>query len=400
METDKRLAQRIDRLSESKTLKMARLSRELKDQGVDIISLSLGEPDFNTPAPIATAAKKAIDDGFTHYPPVAGYADLRQAIAAKYERQLNRPFSENQVLVSTGAKHSLANIIMALIDFDDEVLIPAPYWVTYPEQVAMAGGKVNTISAGVDQDFKINAAQLEEALTEKTRMFIFSSPSNPTGSVYSEAELAALADVFRKYPNCIIISDEIYELINFSGAHHSLAAFAEFSDRLVIVNGVSKGYAMTGWRIGYIVGPDWIVKACEKLQGQFTSGANSIAMKASKAALEMPNDSVEKMVAEFKKRRDFLMGELSKDSRLKMNCPDGAFYLFIDISAFFNTSDGDKTITNAEDLIMYLLDNAHVSMVEGGAFGSPECLRISYAAGMDQLEEAAKRMLNTLSQLK
>lgn len=400
MEVDKRLAKRVDRLTESKTLKMARLSRELKDKGVDIISLSLGEPDFDTPDFVQDAAIKAMKDGFTHYAPVAGYNDLREAIATRYRTKFGMDVTAANTIVSTGAKHTLANIVMSLIDFDDEVLIPAPFWVTYPEQVALAGGKSKVVLAGVEQDYKVSAAQLDEALTQETRMVIFSSPSNPTGSIYTREELAQFADVFRKYPNLIIVSDEIYELINFTGEHNTIAEHKDLHDRLVIVNGVSKGYAMTGWRIGYLVGPEWIVKACEKMQGQFTSGANSIAMKAAKAAIESGSEAIAPMLAEFKKRRDYLIEALSVEPRLKMNTPGGAFYLFIDISAFFGTSDGETNITEAEDLIMYLLDKAHVSMVEGGAFGAPNCLRISYAASMEQLNEAVARLTKALSELK
>jgi len=400
MEVDKRLASRVERLTESKTLKMARLSRELKEQGIDIISLSLGEPDFETPEHIRNAAVKAMDEGFTHYPPVAGYLDLREAIAKKYNDKFNMGVSPENVLVSTGAKHSLANLIMSLIDEGDEVLIPAPYWVTYPEQVAMAGGTVRTVDAGVEQDYKITAEQLDEALKQDTRMLIFSSPSNPTGSVYSRDELASFAEVFRKYPNLVIVSDEIYELINFVGEHQSLSEFKDLHDRLVIVNGVSKGYAMTGWRLGYIVAPKWIVGPCTKIQGQLTSGGNSITMKAAKAAIEDDKSAAKAMLVEFKKRRDFLLEAFAAEPRLKMNKPEGAFYLFIDISAFFGTKSSNASISNAEDLIMYLLDQAHVSMVEGGAFGSPNCLRISYAASLEQLEEASNRILKALSELK
>lgn len=400
MEVDKRLAGRVERLTESKTLKMARLSRELKDQGVDIISLSLGEPDFETPKHIRDAAVKAMDEGFTHYPPVAGYMDLREAIAKKYNDKFDMGVTANNVLVSTGAKHSLANLIMSLIDEGDKVLIPAPYWVTYPEQVAMAGGTFTTVDVGVEQDYKITASQLDEALTDDTRMLIFSSPSNPTGSVYSGDELASFAEVFRKYPNLIIVSDEIYELINFVGEHRSMSEYKDLHSRLVIVNGVSKGYAMTGWRLGYIVAPEWIVGPCTKIQGQITSGGNSITMKAAKAAIEDDKSAAKTMLKEFRKRRDFLLEAFAVEPRLKMNKPEGAFYLFIDISAFFGMSAGDTKVENAEDLIMYLLDQAHVSMVEGGAFGSPNCMRISYAASLEQLQEASRRILKALSELK
>lgn len=400
MELNRRLAARIDRLTESKTLKMARLSRELKDKGVDIISLSLGEPDFDTPGFVQNAAIQAMKDGFTHYPPVAGYNDLRETIANRYSTKYGMEVGVTNTLVSTGAKHSLANLIMSLIDFDDEVLIPAPYWVTYPEQVALAGGVSKTVYAGVEQDYKVSAEQLEEALTEKTRMIIFSSPSNPTGSIYTKEELAQIADVFRKYPNLIIVSDEIYELINFEGEHTSISAHKDLHDRLVIINGVSKGFAMTGWRLGYMVAPEWIIKACEKMQGQFTSGTSSISMKAAQAAIGSDDSVVADMVAEFKKRRDYMLDAFGEISRLKMNKPGGAFYLFIDVSEFFGTSNGETTINDSEELIMYLLGEANVAMVDGGAFGAPDCIRISYAASMEQLKEAVSRLKKALSQLK
>lgn len=398
MEVDKRLAERMSRLSESKTLKMARLSRELKDKGVDIISLSLGEPDFQTPDHIKKAAIKAMDDGFTHYPPVAGFNDLREAIAARY-RDRGMEVDLNNVLVSTGAKQSLANLMLSLIDFDDEVLIPAPYWVTYPEQVNMAGGKVKVISASVDEDYKVSAKQLDDALTQNTRMVLFSSPSNPTGSVYSEEELAEMAAVFAKYPNLIIVSDEIYELINFEGKHHSIAAHTHLHDRLVIVNGVSKGYAMTGWRLGYIVAPQWITKACEKIQGQVTSGTSSISMKAALEAITGSQESSDLMLTEFKARRDYLIDALGEIPGLKMNHPGGAFYLFIDVSHYYGQQVNGTTINDGEGLVMYLLEKAHVALVEGDAFGAPECVRISYANNIEQLKEAVQRIKEALSQL-
>lgn len=398
MEVDKRLAERMSRLSESKTLKMARLSRELKDKGVDIISLSLGEPDFQTPDHIKKAAIKAMDDGFTHYPPVAGFNDLREAIAARY-RDRGMEVDLNNVLVSTGAKQSLANLMLSLIDFDDEVLIPAPYWVTYPEQVNMAGGKVKVISASVDEDYKVSAKQLDDALTQNTRMVLFSSPSNPTGSVYSEEELAEMAAVFAKYPNLIIVSDEIYELINFEGKHHSIAAHTHLHDRLVIVNGVSKGYAMTGWRLGYIVAPQWITKACEKIQGQVTSGTSSISMKAALEAITGSQESSDLMLTEFKARRDYLIDALGEIPGLKMNHPGGAFYLFIDVSHYYGKQVNGTTINDGEGLVMYLLEKAHVALVEGDAFGAPECIRISYANNIEQLKEAVQRIKKALSQL-
>ena len=399
MEVDKRLAERMSRLTESKTLKMARLSRELKDQGVDIISLSLGEPDFGTPQHIKDAAFKAMEDGYTHYPPVAGFNDLREAVAGKYRKEHSMDVQASNILVSTGAKQSLANLILSLIDFNDEVLIPAPYWVTYPEQVSLAGGKVKVIEAKVDQDYKVSAQQLDNALTEHTRMIIFSSPSNPTGSVYTRAELAEMASVFEKYPNLIIVSDEIYELINFEGAHHSISAHPSLHHRLVIVNGVSKGYAMTGWRLGYIVAPLWIAQACEKIQGQLTSGTSSISMKAALEAITGSHESSNEMLNKFKARRDFMIEALKDIPGLKVNTPGGAFYLFVDVSAYYGKSGQGVTISNGEDLVMYLLGKANVALVEGDAFGAPECLRISYANSLEQLEEAVSRIKTALSKL-
>lgn len=399
MEVDKRLAERMSRLTESKTLKMARLSRELKEKGVDIISLSLGEPDFGTPQHIKDAAVEAMKDGFTHYPPVAGFNDLREAVAQKYQVEHSMDVKAANVLVSTGAKQSLANLIMAIVDFDDEVLIPAPYWVTYPEQVSLAGGKVKTIEAKVDQDYKVTAQQLDDALTQNTRMIIFSSPSNPTGSVYTKDELAQMAKVFEKYPNLIIVSDEIYELINFEGAHHSISAHSNLHERLVIVNGVSKGYAMTGWRIGYIVAPLWITEACEKIQGQLTSGTSSISMKAALQALTGSHESCGEMLKEFKSRRDFMIEALKEIPGLKMNTPGGAFYLFIDVSSYYGKSVDGVAINTGEDLVMYLLEKANTALVEGAAFGAPECLRISYANSLEQLTEAVARIKKALAQL-
>jgi aspartate aminotransferase len=400
MEIDKRVAARVDRLTESKTLRMARLSRELIDKGIDIISLSLGEPDFDTPLYIQEAAIAAMHNGFTHYPPVAGYPDLRRAIAQRYHETYGMDLGPANTLVSTGAKHSLANLVLALVDHGDEVLIPAPYWVTYPEQVALAGGKVRTVYAGVEQDYKMRPEQLRQALTQDTRLLIFSSPSNPTGSVYSQEELAAMAHVIRDFPNLVVVSDEIYEKINFTGQHHSLAAHADLHHRLVIVNGVSKGYAMTGWRIGYLVAPTWIVQACEKVQGQLTSATNSIAMKATLAAITQEDGSVQHMVQEFKKRRDFMYQALKQVPGIQLNLPDGAFYLFADVASYYGKQAHGQLINNSEDLVMYLLDQAHVAVVEGDAFGAPRCIRLSYATHINVLKEAAARLVSAFHHLR
>lgn len=401
MTTSQRLASRMDRLNESKTLRMSRLSREMKEEGIDVISLSIGEPDFETPPHIIEAAKKAMEEGYTHYPPVSGYNDLRKAIATKYKTNYGYPAELQNVLVSTGAKQSLANLAMALIDEGDQVLIPAPYWVTYTEQIQLAGGEVVSVQAGVEQEFKMRPEDLKRALEEndRIRMLIFSSPSNPTGSVYSMEELAAFAEILVNYPNVIIVSDEIYEHINFIGEHNSISAFPEIHDQLVIVNGVSKGYAMTGWRIGYIIAPLWLVKACEKLQGQFTSGANSIAQRAALAAIEGEMEATVAMRDRFLERRDWLLEQFKSLPQIKMNVPEGAFYLFMDVSEYFGTFYGDYIINSSEDLAMYLLKEAHVSLVAGDAFGTPECIRISYAASMDQLEEAFRRLKSAFSQL-
>lgn len=400
MEVDKRLSSRVDRLSESKTLKMSRLSRELREQGVDVIGLSLGEPDFRTPEHIRNAAKQAIDDGYSYYPPVGGYLDLKKAIAEKYAKEYGYSVAHSQVVISNGAKQTLANLILSLIDFDDDVLIPAPYWVTYPEQVNLAGGKFRSVSASVDQDYKITPEQLDDALRPETRMLIFSSPSNPTGSVYSKDELLALGEVLKKYPNLVIVSDEIYEFINFEGKHHSISMIKELHDRLVIVNGVSKGYAMTGWRIGYLLAPDWIAKSCEKMQGQLTSAPASISQRAALAAIQSSRETAVAMCNTFKERRDYLLGEFASVEGFKMNKPDGAFYLFIDISGLYGKSANGAAINNSEDFAMYLLKEARVSLVAGDAFGAPNCIRISYAASDEDLQNAAARIKEAVAQLK
>lgn len=394
------LAQRLDRMSESQTLKMSRLGRELRAKGLDIIDLSIGEPDFVTPEHIREAAKQAIDEGYTHYTPVAGYPDLRKAIADKLKRDNGLDYTPEQIVTSTGAKHSLINVIMSVVDPSDEVIIPTPYWVTYSEQVKFVQGKVVTIRGTRENKYKITPAQLEAAITPKTKLFMFSSPCNPSGSVYDQQELAALAEVFRKHPRIIILSDEIYEYINYQGTHYSIAQFDDLKDRVVVVNGLSKGYAMTGWRLGYIAGPLALAKAVEKIQGQFTSGTCSITQRAAIHALNADLKPTQEMVAEFRKRRDFIVSEIRKIPGIKVQEPDGAFYIFPDVSAYFGKKTGDITIENADDLCMYLLEKGQVSTVTGAAFGEPNCIRISYAASMEKLGEGVSRLKEALAALK
>ena len=396
---DDKVAKRIHDIQESSTLQMARLSRELIAQGLDIINLTLGEPDFDTPLHIREAAKKAIDDGFTHYTPVLGYPELRTAIADKLKRDSNLDYLPSQIIVSTGAKHSLINIILSIINKDDEVIIPAPFWVSYPEMVKLAEGKVVVVSAKVDQDYKITPAQLEAAITPKTRAFIFSSPSNPTGSVYSKEELAGLAKVFNAHPNIIVISDEIYEYINYSSGHVSLAQFPEINHRVVVVNGMSKGFAMTGWRIGYAAGPEWIIKACEKLQGQFTSGTCSISQKAAICALTSDMSPTYAMRDSFLKRRNLIVERLKAAHELKYGIPEGAFYLFPDVSAYLGRSYQGMTIHTSEDLSMYLLKEARVSTVSGAGFGAEECIRLSFATSEENIIKACDRIIEALGKL-
>ncbi|MCT4673173.1 MAG: pyridoxal phosphate-dependent aminotransferase [Prolixibacteraceae bacterium] len=394
------IAERINRLAISQTLAMAQKSRELKAQGIDVISLSVGEPDFDTPDFIKTAAKKAIDDNYSHYSPVNGYPELREAIVNKLKRDNNLTYNADQILVSNGAKHSLANVIMSTVEEGDEVIIPAPYWVTYVELVKLAGGTNVVIPTTVENDFKITPAQLEAAITPKTRAFLFSSPSNPTGKLYTKEELKAFADIFAKHPNLVVISDEIYEYINYEGAHESIAQFDAIKEQTVIVNGVSKAYAMTGYRIGYIAGPTWLVKACSKLQGQFTSGANSVAQIASAKAIASDNKEVFEMVKAFAKRRDLVVELMSEIPNLKISRPDGAFYVFPNVTAYFGTSFGEYKIDNASDLCLYLLQEANVAIVTGEAFGDPNCVRLSYAASEAELREAVRRIKEAMSRLK
>lgn len=393
------LAQRLNRISEPQTIKMAKLGRELRAQGADVIDLSLGEPDFKTPAHICEAATKAMEDGYTKYTPVVGYPELRQAIADKLKRDNGLEYAIDEIIVSTGAKQSLANAILSLINPGDEVIIPTPYWVTYSALVQLSEGVVKYVDCFIDTDFKLSPEKLEAAITPNTKLFIFSSPCNPTGSVYSKAELQGLAEVFKRHPHVAIISDEIYEYINYTGKHESIAQFPELRDRVVIINGMSKGFAMTGWRLGYMAGPKDLVQACEKLQGQFTSATSSVTQRASIAALTGDLTPTFNMTKSFRERRDFVIGELQKMPGIKINMPEGAFYAFPNISEFFGKSDGTTTINTDEDLSMYLLHKAHISSVNGAAFGNSNCIRLSFATSMDKLEEAMKRMAKALSEL-
>lgn len=370
----------LDKFNEPETLKMAKLGRELRAKGIDITDLSLGEPDFDTPIHIKDAAKKAIDENFSHYTPVVGYLDVREAVCTKLKRDNNLDFTPDQIIISTGAKQSIANAVLALVDEGDEVIIPTPYWVTYSEIVKLAGGVVKFVNTTVENGYKITALELEEAITEKTKLFMFSSPCNPTGAVYTKSELVALADVFEKYPDVMIMSDEIYEFINYIGGHESIAQFASLKERVIIINGLSKGYAMTGWRLGYLAADASIVKACEKLQGQFTSATCSITQRAAITALTGTHEPTLAMVAKFKERRAVVMKYLSEIPGLVYNEPPGAFYVFPNVSAYFGkkTPTGN-TIANADDLCMYFLNDCNVSVVTGRAFGEPSCIRMSFA---------------------
>jgi aspartate aminotransferase len=378
---------------------MAQKSRELKAKGIDIISLSLGEPDFNTPDYIKEAAKKAIDDNYSKYPPVPGYTDLREAISKKFKVENGINYSSDQIIVSAGGKHSLINVILSIVNPGEEVIILAPYWVSYYDQVIIAEGKPVVIKATLENDFKIKPEQLEAAITSKTRLIIFNSPSNPTGMVYSHKEMEQIARVVEKHEGLFIISDEIYEHIIFTGEHVSMASFDFIYDRVITVNGVSKGYAMTGWRIGYIGAPLWIAKACIKLQGQFTSGVCSIAQRAALAAVQGNGDSQKVMKAAFLRRRDLICGLLKEVKGIKVSIPEGAFYVMPDISYYFGKSDGESKITNSDELALYLLDKAQVATVGGDAFGAPECLRISYATSDELLVEAVGRIKAALEKL-
>jgi aspartate aminotransferase len=390
----------LSRFSEPETLKMAKLSRELRSQGVDVIDLSVGEPDFDTPQHIKDAAKKAIDDNWSHYTPVPGYLDLRQAICEKLKRDNNLDYKLDQIVASTGAKQSLANTLLALVDDGDEVIIPTPYWVTYSELVKIARGKVVEVHTSLESGFKITPAQLEAAITPKTKVFLFSSPCNPSGAVYDKKELESLAVIFRKHPGVAIISDEIYEYINYVGKHESIAQFGDLKERIILVNGLSKGFAMTGWRLGYIAASVEVAKACEKLQGQFTSATNSITQKAAVTALTTDLKPSFEMVEEFRRRREKTMELVTRIPGIKCFKPEGAFYIFPDISSFFGKSDGEITIKNSNDLCMYLLNTAHVSSVMGDAFGEPRCIRFSFANSMTNIERAWARIKDALAKLK
>lgn len=394
------VADRIANLSASETLAMSQKSSELKAQGIDVINLSVGEPDFYTPDHIKQAAKDAIDDNFSFYSPVTGYLSLRKAICEKLSKENNLSFTPDQIVCSNGAKQSVYNTLLSVVNAGDEVIIPAPYWVSYVEMVKLAEGKSVIISAGIDQNFKITPTQLKAAITDKTRAIILCSPSNPTGSVYSKDELKGLADVLSQYPNIIVLADEIYEHINYIGKHESIAQFENIRERVVIINGVSKGYAMTGWRLGWIAAPKWIAAACNKLQGQSTSGPSSITQKAAEAAYVGDQTCVETMRKAFERRRDLVYKLTSEIDGFKLEKPDGAFYVFPDCSYYFGKSFNGKNIATSGDLAMYLLEEGHVACVGGQAFGVPDCIRFSYATADDLLIEAFRRVKEALAKLK
>lgn len=394
------LSERLNKLSPSQTLAMSQKSSELKAQGVDVINLSVGEPDFNTPQYIKDAAKKAIDDNFSHYSPVPGYPALRKAIAAKLKNENELEYEPSQILVSNGAKQCVCNALMAIVNVGEEVIIPAPYWVSYPEMVKLADGIPVVVSAGIEQNFKINPAQLEAAITPKTRALILCSPSNPTGSVYSKDEFAALVAVLIKHPNIFVIADEIYEHINYIGTHVSIGQFPEMKDRTIIINGVSKAYAMTGWRIGFIAAPEWIVKGCNKLQGQYTSGPCSVSQKAAEAAYTGSQEPVREMCAAFRRRRDLIVKLAKEIPGFEVTVPDGAFYIFPKCSSYYGKSYNGRQINDSNDLAMYLLEVGHVACVGGSGFGAPECIRMSYATSEENITEAFRRIKNVLGKLK
>lgn len=395
-----KLSSLLDRFSEPETLKMAKLGRELRSQGVDVIDLSLGEPDFDTPTHIKESAKKAVDDNYSHYTPVAGYQDLREAVCTKLKRDNNLEYKPENIVVSTGAKQSLANIILATVDKGDEVIIPAPFWVTYSELVKIAGGVPVILTTTMENKYKITGSELEKAITPKSKVFLFSSPCNPSGSVYAKDELKALAEVFEKHPDIYIISDEIYEYINFIGKHESIAQFESIKDQVIIVNGLSKGYAMTGYRLGYIAANTAVAKACEKLQGQFTSGTNAVTQRAAIDALIGDQQPTKAMTEEFERRKKRVMQLISEVPGWSVAEPDGAFYVFPKVDAYFGKTDGQQVIENADDFCMYLLNTAHVSTVTGRAFGSPECIRLSFANSMEKIETAYQRIKDALNKLK
>jgi len=393
------LSSLLQRFNEPETLKMAKLGRELRAKGFDITDLSLGEPDFDTPAHIKAAAKKAIDDNYSHYTPVAGYLDLREAVCTKLKRDNGLDYTPENIMVSTGAKQSIANVVMSIVDAGDEVIIPTPYWVTYSEIVKMAGGVVKFVNTSLANGYKITAAELEAAITAKTKLFMFSSPCNPTGAVYSKDELSALAEVFKKHPGIFIMSDEIYEFINYEGKHASIAGFDLLKDRVIVINGLSKGYAMTGWRLGYIAAHPMVAKACEKVQGQITSGANAVTQRAAIAALTGDMQPTGLMVAEFTKRRKRVMELVKEIPGIECSEPQGAFYVFPVVKSYFGRSGGDMVIENADDLCMYLLNKAHVSTVTGKAFGEPNCIRISFANSMENIEKGFAKIKDALAKL-
>lgn len=397
------LSSLLTRFKEPETLKMAKLGRALRSQGIDITDLSLGEPDFDTPAHIKVAAKKAIDDNYSHYTPVAGYLDLREAVCSKLKRDNRIDYLPDQIVISTGAKQSIANAVLSIVDAGDEVIIPTPYWVTYSEIVKLAQGVVKFVGTSIQNGYKITAEQLENAITERTKLFMFSSPCNPSGAVYSKEELTALAGVFQKHPGIFILSDEIYEYINFTGkpghCHESIAQFDFLKERVVVINGLSKGFAMTGWRLGYLAAPLEIAKACDKIQGQFTSGANAVTQRAALAALNGDMQPTYDMLEAFTARRTRVM-ELIKDLPfIECSQPDGAFYVFPMVNHYFGMSDGEDTINSADDLCMYLLNKAHVSTVTGKAFGEPDCIRISFANSMINIEAGFAKIRSALAKL-
>lgn len=392
-----KLSNRVNEMATSATLAMAAKARELREEGKDIIGLSLGEPDFTIPEFVKDAAIQAIKDDYHSYTPVDGYGDLKQAIITKFKRDNNLEYKPSQIVVSTGAKQSLANLAMVLLNEGDEVLLPAPYWVSYSDISKLAGGVPKEIKTSIDNDFKVTPQELEAAITPKTKMIIYSSPCNPSGSVYSRNELRALADVLVNYPDIIVVSDEIYEHINFTGKHASIAEFDDMYNQTVVVNGVSKAYSMTGWRVGYIGGPEWIARACNKMQGQITSGTNCIAQRATITALQNPPSKIQYMVDAFKERRGLILGLLSEIPGIKTNEPEGAFYVFPDISYYFGKTLRNKHINSASDFSLYLLEEANVATVTGEAFGDPNCIRISYAASDENIKEAMKRIKEVLT---
>ncbi len=393
------LSDRLNRLSPSATLAMSQKSSEMKAQGIDVINLSVGEPDFNTPDHIKDAAKKAVDENYSRYSPVPGYPELRKAIVTKLQKENNLEYGLNEVMVSNGAKQCVCNAVMALVNNGDEVIVPAPYWVSYPQMVKLAGGTPVYVNAGFEQNFKMTPQQLEAAITPKTKMLILCSPSNPTGSVYSKEELKALAEVIRRHDDLYVLADEIYEHINYVGRHESIAQFDGMKERCIIVNGVSKAYAMTGWRIGYMAAPEWIIKGCNKLQGQYTSGPCSVSQKAAEAAYTLDQGCVEDMRLAFERRRNLVVKLAKEIEGLEVNVPEGAFYLFPKCSSFFGKHTDGYVINNATDLAMYLLEVGHVATVSGDAFGDPECIRFSYATSDDNLREAMRRIKETLARL-